>query len=79
MTDVDEIRNTLARFCQCLDGRRFEEFSQTFTAEASFNDRVGRATILPWTIRVGRYTDELARQPTGGWLFARRHLEFVPV
>jgi 3-phenylpropionate/cinnamic acid dioxygenase small subunit len=125
MTDADEIRNTLARFCQCLDDRRFEEFSQTFTEDGSFNDRVGRATILkwiqgaelatrpelkrkhtvvnsiitvqgdraeaisdlvmfdqvgttPWTIRVGRYTDELARQPTGGWLFARRHLELPP-
>jgi 3-phenylpropionate/cinnamic acid dioxygenase small subunit len=125
MTDADEIRNTLARFCQCLDDRRFEEFSQTFTEDGSFNGRVGRATIFewisgaelatrpelqrkhavmnaiikvqgdraeatsdlvmfdqvgeaPWTIRVGRYTDELARQPTGEWLLSKRHLEMVP-
>ena len=125
MTDADEIRNTLARFCQCLDDRRFEEFSQTFAEDGSFNDRRGRATILkwiqgaelatrpelkrkhavvnvivnvhgdraqatsdllmfdqvgsdPWTIRVGRYTDELVRQPTGEWLFAKRHLAFMP-
>jgi 3-phenylpropionate/cinnamic acid dioxygenase small subunit len=121
MTDADEIRNTLARFCQCLDDRRFEEFSQTFTEGGSFNDRVGRATIFewisgaelatrpelkrkhavvnvivkvqgdraeatsdlvmfdqvgsaPWTIKVGRYTDELERQPTGEWLLAKRQL-----
>ena len=48
MTDADEIRNTLARFCQCLDDRRFEEFSQTFTEDGSFNGRVGRATIFEW-------------------------------
>lgn len=125
MTDADEIRHTLARFCQCLDDRRFEEFSQTFTEDGSFNDRVGRATILKWisgaelatrpelkrkhavvnaiikvlgdraeatsdlvmfdqvgsaawTIRVGRYSDELERQPTGEWLLSKRHLEMVP-
>jgi 3-phenylpropionate/cinnamic acid dioxygenase small subunit len=125
VTDADEIRNTLARFCQCLDDRRFEEFSQTFAEDGSFNDRVGRDTILkwiqgaelatmpelkrkhavvnvivnvqgdraratsdlvmfdqvgsaPWTIRVGRYTDELVRQATGEWLISKRHLAFVP-
>jgi 3-phenylpropionate/cinnamic acid dioxygenase small subunit len=125
VTDADEIRNTLARFCQCLDDRRFEEFSQTFAEDGSFNDRVGRDTILkwiqgaelatmpelkrkhavvnvivnvqgdraqatsdlvmfdqlgsaPWTIRVGRYNDELVRQPSGEWLIAKRHLAFVP-
>jgi 3-phenylpropionate/cinnamic acid dioxygenase small subunit len=124
LTDADQIRNTLARFCQYLDDRRFEEWSQTFTEDGSFNDRVGRATILkwiqgaelatrpelkrkhtivnaiisvdgehaqsvsdlvmfdqvgdaPWTIRVGRYTDELVRQPGGEWLISRRHLAFV--
>jgi len=125
MTDADEIRNTLARFCQCLDDRRFEEFSQTFTEDGAFNERVGRDTILkwiqgaelatrpelkrkhavmniivnvqgdraqatsdlvmfdqvesgPWAIRIGRYTDELVRQPTGAWLLSRRRLEMAP-
>ena len=124
MTDADEIRNTLARFCQFLDDRRFEEWSQTFAEDGAFGERVGRDTILrwiqggelatrpelkrkhavmnaivevdgdratstsdlvmfdqvgdgPWTIRVGRYTDELARQPDGRWLFTRRQLAFT--
>jgi len=124
MTDSDEIRNTLARICQYLDERRFEEWSQTFTENGVFGERVGRATILswiqsaelatrpelkrkhatvnsvihvqsdraqatsdlimfdqvgdaPWTIRIGRYTDELRRQPTGEWLFSRRRLDWL--
>jgi hypothetical protein len=123
MTDADQIRNTLARFCQYLDQRRFEEWSQTFTEDGVFGERRGRAEILhwilqgelatrpelnrrhtvvnsiidvqgdraeavsdlimydqvgdgPWTIRVGRYFDELVRQPDGIWLFKQRRLEF---
>src|SRR5258708_8355187 len=121
MTDADEIRNTLGRFGQFLDERRFVEWSETFTEHGTFGERAGRATILswiqgaelatrpelkrkhatvnsviqvqgdsaqvssdllmfdqvgttPWTIRIGRYTDVLERQPTGEWLFARRRL-----
>ena len=124
MTDADEIRNTLARFCQCLDDRRFEEFSQTFAEDGAFGDRAGRAAIFewishaelatrpelkrkhavtnavvevqgdratsssdlvmfdqvddgPWTIRIGRYTDELTRQPDGKWLFSKRSLKML--
>src|SRR5438067_12821629 len=48
MTDADEVRNTLARFCQYLDDRRFEEWSRTFAEDGAFGERVGRATILSW-------------------------------
>jgi len=124
VTDADEIRNTLARFCQFLDDRRFEEFSQTFAQDGAFGERVGRAAIFEWishaelatrpelkrkhavtnaivevlgdraisssdlvmfdqvgdgpvTIRVGRYTDELVRQPDGAWLFSKRNLKML--
>jgi hypothetical protein len=124
VTDADEIRNTLARFCQFLDDRRFEEFSQTFAEDGAFGERVGRAAIFEWishaelatrpelkrkhavtnaivevlgdraisssdlvmfdqvgdgpvTIRVGRYTDELVRQPDGAWLFSKRNLKML--
>jgi hypothetical protein len=124
VTDADEIRNTLARFCQFLDDRRFEEFSQTFAEDGAFGERVGRAAIFEWishaelatrpelkrkhavsnaivevlgdraisssdlvmfdqvgdgpvSIRVGRYTDELVRQPDGAWLFAKRNLKML--
>jgi hypothetical protein len=124
VSDADEIRNTLARFCQFLDDRRFEEFSQTFAEDGAFGERVGRAAIFEWishaelatrpelkrkhavsnaivevlgdraisssdlvmfdqvgdgpvSIRVGRYTDELVRQPDGAWLFAKRNLKML--
>jgi hypothetical protein len=124
VTDADEIRNTLARFCQFLDDRRFEEFSQTFAEDGAFGERAGRAAIFEWishaelatrpelkrkhavtnaivevlgdraistsdlvmfdqvgdgpvTIRVGRYTDELVRQPDGAWLFSKRNLKML--
>jgi ketosteroid isomerase-like protein len=124
VTDEDAIRNTIARFCQCLDGRRFEEWAATFTEDGVFNRFNGRAAILamiqdgelakkpelrrqhavtnsiitvhgdvaeassdltmfdrigdgPVTVRLGRYTDSLARQPNGAWLFTRRNLEMT--
>jgi 3-phenylpropionate/cinnamic acid dioxygenase small subunit len=124
MSDEDQIRNTLARFCQTLDDRRFVEWSETFTEDGVFGRSDGRAAILkmiqggelatqpelrrkhtvtnafievhgdtadassdlvmldqvsggPWTIRVGRYTDKLARQPSGAWLFTRRQLDWL--
>jgi hypothetical protein len=124
VTDADEIRNTLARFCQFLDDRRFEEFSQTFAEDGAFGERAGRTAIFEWishaelatrpelkrkhavsnaivevmgdralsssdlvmfdqvgdgpvTIRVGRYTDELVRQPNGAWLFSKRNLKML--
>jgi ketosteroid isomerase-like protein len=48
VTDADEIRNTISRFCQLLDERRFEEWSRTFAEDGAFGERVGRATILSW-------------------------------
>jgi 3-phenylpropionate/cinnamic acid dioxygenase small subunit len=125
VTDEDAIRNTLARFCQALDDRRFEDWANTFTENGVFGRSNGRAAILSmiqggelalqpklrrkhtvtnavidvhgdtanvtsdlamfdkvdddaaWTIRVGRYTDELARQPDGGWLFTHRTLVWL--
>jgi 3-phenylpropionate/cinnamic acid dioxygenase small subunit len=125
MTDEDAIRNTLARFCQALDDRRFEDWANTFTEDGAFGRFDSRAKILQmilggelalqpklrrkhtvtnavidvtgdtaqvtadlamfdkvdddaaWTIRVGRYTDELARQTDGTWLFTRRNLEWL--
>jgi 3-phenylpropionate/cinnamic acid dioxygenase small subunit len=124
MTDEDSIRNTLARFCQTLDGRQFEAWAATFTPDGVFGRSNGRAAILsmiqagelatqpalrrkhtvtnaiievhgetadtscdlvmfdqvgdtPWTIRIGRYTDKLARQPDGTWLFTHRTLVWV--
>jgi len=124
MTDEDQIRNTIARFCQALDDRRFEDWAATFTEDGVFGRSDGRAAILkmiqggelatqpelrrkhavtnvvidvhgdtadassdltmfdkvgdsPWSIRIGRYTDKLARQPSGGWLFTQRHLEWL--
>lgn len=59
MTDEDAIRNTIARFCQLLDSRRFEEWTQTFTEDGVFGQLVGRAAILAM-IRGG----ELAMQPS---------------
>jgi ketosteroid isomerase-like protein len=125
MTDEDQIRNTLARFCQTLDDRRFKDWSDTFTEDGVFGRSTGRAAILsmiekgelatmpelrrkhtvtnsiitvqgdtadavsdlamydrlgddaPWIVRVGRYTDRLARQADGSWLFTHRTLEWL--
>jgi 3-phenylpropionate/cinnamic acid dioxygenase small subunit len=46
MTDQDKIRNTIARYSHCLDDRRFEEWSRTFTSEGVFGARTGRTAIL---------------------------------
>lgn len=46
MTDEDAIRNTIARFCQHLDSRRFVEWSETFTIDGKFNKLSSRAAIL---------------------------------
>lgn len=58
MTDEDAIRNTIARFCQHLDSRRFVEWTETFTEDGRFNQLQGRAAILAM-IQVG----ELATKP----------------
>ena len=58
MTDEDAIRNTIARFCQYLDSRRFEEWSQTFTEDGVFGKLNGRAAILSMILG-----GELATQP----------------
>ena len=58
MTDEDAIRNTIARFCQCLDSRQFEAWSQTFTEGGVFGRLNGRAAILEMILG-----GELAKQP----------------
>ena len=58
MTDEDAIRNTIARFCQCLDSRQFEAWSQTFTESGVFGRLNGRAAILAMILE-----GELANQP----------------
>lgn len=123
MTDEDAIRNTIARFSQCLDSRQFQAWSETFTPDGVFGRFNGRAAILamildgelahqpdlkrqhavtnsiidvhgdtaestsdlsmydrvgdgPISVRIGRYYDKLARQPSGEWLFTERRLEW---
>ena len=46
MNDHEDIRRTLAAFCQFLDGRRFEEWAALFTEDGIFNAGVGRAAVL---------------------------------
>jgi len=58
LSDELEIRNTQARFCQYLDERRFEEWSQLFTVDGDFQGTLGREAILSG-ISVGG----LARRP----------------
>lgn len=58
MSDELEIRNTSARFCQYLDGRRFDEWSQLFTPDADFQGTIGREQILAEMLKGG-----LARRP----------------
>jgi hypothetical protein len=58
MTDEEQIRRLQAVFCQHLDARRFEEWSETFAENGRFGVRTGRAAILEG-IRGG----ELARNP----------------
>lgn len=58
MTDEDAIRNTIARFCQHLDSRRFVEWTETFTEDGKFNQLHGRPAILQM-IQAG----ELATKP----------------
>ncbi len=45
MNDIDAIRNTIARFCQHLDSRRFKEWSETFTSDGVFGRYDGRQAI----------------------------------
>ena len=45
MSDEDRIRHTIARFCQLLDDRRFDEWSRTFTEDGAFGRFEGRAAI----------------------------------
>jgi 3-phenylpropionate/cinnamic acid dioxygenase small subunit len=50
MSDEDGIRRTLAAFGQCLDERRFDEWSQLFLEDAVFLHLRGRATILKFML-----------------------------
>jgi SnoaL-like domain len=45
VSDEDRIRSTIARFCQLLDARRFEEWSETFTEDGVFGRFEGRAAV----------------------------------
>jgi hypothetical protein len=58
VTDEDAIRNTIARFCQFLDSRRFEDWAGTFTEDGIFGKLTSRAAILQMIS-----TAELATQP----------------
>jgi hypothetical protein len=58
MTDEDAIRNTIARFSQCLDSRQFEAWSETFTESGVFGRLNGRAAIHAMILE-----GELAKQP----------------
>ncbi len=58
MSDTDAIRNTLARFSQHLDSRRFKEWSETFTEDGVFGRYHGRAAIYEMILG-----GELANQP----------------
>ena len=58
MTDEDAIRNTIARFCQCLDSRQFQAWTNTFTPDGVFGRLQGRAAILEMILG-----GELALQP----------------
>src|SRR5215467_177228 len=58
MTDEDAIRNTIGRFSQCLDSRRFEDWAGTFTEDGVFGRYTGRAAILAMIL-----DGELAHQP----------------
>ncbi|HEY3063709.1 MAG TPA: nuclear transport factor 2 family protein [Chloroflexota bacterium] len=58
MTDEDAIRNTIARFCQHLDSRRFKEWAETFTEDGVFGRFNSRAAIHEMILG-----GELANQP----------------
>ena len=45
MDDHDSIRNIVARYSHCLDDRRFQEWSETFTEDGVFGARIGRSAI----------------------------------
>jgi ketosteroid isomerase-like protein len=63
MTDADEIRATLARFCQLIDDRRLDEWGELFTADVVY----GRAD---GTVLRGRddVRDTIARGYPDGWM-----------
>lgn len=46
MTDEEEIRALLARFCHLLDDRRFDEWSELFLEDAISGTKVGRPAII---------------------------------
>lgn len=46
--DEEQIRRTLAEYCQHLDNRRFEEYAGTFTEGGVLDTHNGRAAILAW-------------------------------
>jgi 3-phenylpropionate/cinnamic acid dioxygenase small subunit len=124
-SEGDKILTLLSRSSRLLDGRQFQEWSETFAEDGRFNAREGRAVILEtitggslaaqpnlkrrhtvvnteivldggratcisdlimyekidaeseWTIKVGRYDDQVVRQANGEWLFATRKLQWV--
>ena len=58
MSADQQIRRTIAQFAQYLDERRFVEWSELFTADATFQQLAGRGSILAFM-----QADELATMP----------------
>lgn len=58
MTADSQIRRTIAQFAQYLDERRFVEWSELFTEDATFQHLSGRAEILAFM-----QGDELGTMP----------------
>jgi hypothetical protein len=70
VNDHEAIRRLLARFCQLLDERRFDEWATLFAPDATFGRQTGRPAIRE---AIGR--SQLAATPT---LF-RKHVTANPV
>ncbi len=57
-TDEEQVRRTIHEFCVFLDERRFREWSDLFTEDGIFCDRISRDTIFTWISG-----DQLATEP----------------
>jgi hypothetical protein len=65
MTDDEGVRRTIAEFCQYLDDRRFEDWSNLFTSDGEFQHLAGREAILSYI-----QNEELATIPE----LTRKHM-----
>lgn len=74
MTDEEQIRTTLAAYCQWLDDARFDEWSQLFTLDARFiplgnvakprQEIVGRDQIRQWAYETFPDRERIGRHLT---------------